>query len=119
MLHLAFAAGLRVSELVGLRLDQIDRQTLSSVHVMGKGRRERVLPLWKETAAAVKAWLRVRPASAARELFLNARAQAMTRSGFEYILEKHVGTAARSTPSIANKRVSPHVLRHYVACLTM
>ena len=61
MLHLAFAAGLRVSELVGLRLDQIDRQTLSSVHVMGKGRRERVLPLWKETAAAVKAWLESAP----------------------------------------------------------
>jgi len=41
MLHLAFAAGLRVSELVSLRLDQIDRQTVASIHVMGKGRRER------------------------------------------------------------------------------
>lgn len=59
MLHLA-AAGMRVSELVGLRLNQIDRQTMASVHIMGKGRRERVLPLWKETAAAVKAWLNVR-----------------------------------------------------------
>jgi integrase/recombinase XerD len=119
MLHLAFAAGLRVSELVGLRLDQIDRQTLSSVHVMGKGRRERVLPLWKETAAAVKAWLRVRPASAAAELFLNARAQAMTRSGFEYILAKHVATASRAAPTIAGKGVSPHVLRHTCAMHTL
>src|SRR6516164_10734595 len=59
MLHLAFAAGMRVSELVGLRLDQIDR-SLSTVHIIGKGRRERVLPLWKETATAVKAWLKVR-----------------------------------------------------------
>jgi integrase/recombinase XerD len=119
MLHLAFAAGLRVSELVGLQLDQIDRQTLSSVHVMGKGRRERVLPLWKETAPAVKAWLRVRPASAARELFLNARAQAMTRSGFEYILAKHVATASRAAPTIAGKGVSPHVLRHTCAMHTL
>jgi integrase/recombinase XerD len=55
MLHLAFAAGLRVSELVSIRLDQIDRQTVTSIHVMGKGRRERVLPLWKETTAALKA----------------------------------------------------------------
>ena len=119
MLHLAFAAGLRVSELVGLRLDQIDRQTMSSVHIIGKGRRERVLPLWKETAAAVKAWLKVRPASAAPELFLNARAQAMTRSGFEYILAKHVATAARKAPSIAGKGVSPHVLRHTCAMHTL
>jgi integrase/recombinase XerD len=119
MLHLAFAAGMRVSELVGVRLDQIDRQGVSTVHIIGKGRRERVLPLWKETAAAVKAWLNVRPASAAPELFLNARGQAMTRDGFEYILAKHVATATRAVPSIARKRVSPHVLRHTCAMHTL
>jgi site-specific recombinase XerD len=118
MLHLAFAAGMRVSELVGLRLDQIDR-SLSTVHIMGKGRRERVLPLRKETATAVKAWLKVRPVSGSPELFLNARAQAMTRSGFEYILAKHVATAARAAPSIAGKSVSPHVLRHTCAMHTL
>ena len=73
MLHLTFAAGLRVSELVSLRIDQIDRQTVASIHVMGKGRRERVLPLWKETAAALKAWLAVRPASGDAEPFLMRR----------------------------------------------
>ena len=119
MLHLAFAAGMRVSELVGLRLDQIDRQGASIVHIMGKGRRERILPLWKETAAAVRAWLKVRPASAAPELFLNARGQAMTRDGFEYILAKHVATASRAVPSIARKTVSPHVLRHTCAMHTL
>lgn len=119
MLHLAFAAGLRVSELVCVRLDQIDRQDLSSVHIIGKGRRERVLPLWKETAAAVKAWLRVRPASGDPALFLNAKAQAMTRSGFEYLLAKHVATAAGRQPSIAGKRVTPHVLRHTCAMHTL
>jgi integrase/recombinase XerD len=121
MLHLAFAAGLRVSELVGVQVDQIDRQTttMSSLRVIGKGRRERVLPLWKETAAAMKAWLKIRPATSAPELFLNARAQAMSRSGFEYILAKHVKTAARAAPSIAAKRVSPHVLRHTCAMHTL
>jgi integrase/recombinase XerD len=74
MLHLAFAAGMRVSELVGLRLDQIDCEGLATVHIVGKGRRERILPLWKETAVAVRAWQKVRPASTAPELFLNARA---------------------------------------------
>ena len=119
MLYLAFAAGMRVSELVGLRLDQIDRQTMSSVRIMGKGCRERVLPLWKETAVTVKAWLKVRPTSSAPELFLNARAQSMTRSGFEYVLAKHVETAARAVPSIATKSVSPHVLRHTCAMHTL
>jgi site-specific recombinase XerD len=119
MLHLAFAAGMRVSELVGLRLDQIDRQGLATVHILGKGRRERVLPLWKETAVAVKAWLKVRPASTAPELFLNARGQAMTRSGFEYILTKHVATASRAVSSITGKHVSPHVLRHTCAMHTL
>ena len=119
MLHLAFAAGMRVSELVGLRLDQISHQGFATVHIIGKGRRERVLPLWKETAAAVKAWLKVRPDSTAPELFVNARGQAMTRSGFEYILAKHVATASRSVPSIAAKRVSPHVLRHTCAMHTL
>lgn len=119
MLHLAFAAGLRVSELVGLRVDQIDCQVLSSVHVMGKGRRERVLPLWKETATVLKAWLAIRPRDGESELFLNAVGRAMTRSGFEYILAKHVATAARRQPSIADKRVTPHVLRHTCAMHTL
>jgi integrase/recombinase XerD len=119
MLHLAFAAGLRVSELVSLRLDQVNLQTLSSVRVIGKGRRERVLPLWKETGTTIKAWLKVRPVSGAPELFLTARAQAMTRSGFEYVLEKHVATAARTATSLAAKNVSPHVLRHTCAMHTL
>jgi integrase/recombinase XerD len=103
MLHLAFAAGLRVSELISLRLDHLDGQTCSSIHVMGKGRRERVLPLWKDTTAALRAWLSVRPRNSCPELFPDAAGRAMTRSGFEYILAKHVATAARSEPSIAQK----------------
>lgn len=119
MLHLAFAAGLRVSELVGLRLDQLERGSAPCIHVMGKGRRERVLPLWKETAAAITAWLRARAPDGDPELFLNAAGRAMTRSGFEYILAKHVAVAAKRQPSIAGKRVTPHVLRHSCAMHTL
>ena len=57
MLHLCFAAGLRVSELVGLNLSQLELQPQQTIHVIGKGRRERVLPLWKETATVLRAWL--------------------------------------------------------------
>jgi site-specific recombinase XerD len=115
MLHLAFSTGLRVSELVGLRLDQLDLQGPRTIHVIGKGRRERMLPLWKEGVVALRAWLAVRQQRQDGALFLNAAGLTMTRSGFEYILGKHVATAARSLPSIATKRVTPHVLRHSCA----
>ena len=60
MLHLCFAGGLRVSELVGLPLANLSLQRTPSIRVHGKGRRERCLPLWKETAADLRAWLAVR-----------------------------------------------------------
>jgi site-specific recombinase XerD len=115
MLHLCFAAGLRVSELMGVRLADVTLHPHASVVVHGKGRRERCLPLWKVTAAALRAWWAVRGSVSTPEFFVNARGQAMTRSGFEYILEKHVAAAAASCPSLATKRVSPHVLRHTCA----
>jgi len=119
MLQLAFAAGLRISELVGLRLDQLERGPTPCVHVMGKGRRERILPLWKQPVSAITAWLKARAPNGDPELFLNAAGHAMTRSGFEYILAKHVAAAAKSQPSIAAKRVTPHVLRHSCAMHTL
>jgi len=119
MLYLAFAAGLRVSELTSLRLDQLDDPDCSSIHVMGKGRRERILPLWKETAKALKIWLAIRRRDGDPELFLNAGGRAMTRSGFAYILAKHAAAAAREQPSIAKKRVTPHVLRRTCAMHTL
>ena len=119
MLHLAFAAGLRVSELIGLRRDELTLHPHPSVHVRGKGRRERELPLWKETAAVLRAWRAIRGEYPAPELFLNANGEPMTRSGFEYILNKHVEVAAKKQPSLARKRISPHVLRHTCAMHTL
>jgi integrase/recombinase XerD len=115
MLHLCFAGGLRVSELTGLRLADLSLQPHASVLVRGKGRRQRCLPLWKETASALRAWLAVRGTVLVPELFINARGEPMTRSGFEYILRKHTHTAAKRCPSLSAKRVSPHVLRHTCA----
>ena len=119
MLHLCFAGALRVSELTGLRTEDLTFQPHPSVLVHGKGRRERCLPLWKETTSALRAWSAVRGKVLAPELFLNARREPMTRSGFEYILRKHAKTAAARCPSLLTKHVSPHVLRHYLPFLTM
>jgi len=115
MLHLCFAAGLRVSELIGLQMADLRLQPDASIRVEGKGRKERCLPLWKQTATAVRAWLAVRGTVPSSHLFVNARGEVMTRSGFEYILGKHARAAAAVCPSLSHKRVSPHVLRHTCA----
>lgn len=120
MLHLALTAGLRVSELVSLRVDEIEFEgRYVNIRVRGKGRKERIVTLWKSVADVLRAWLVLRSDAAAPELFLNAWGRAMTRSGFERVLDKHVLAAGARCPSLQSKRISPHALRHYVPSLTM
>src|SRR6266568_1841225 len=115
MLHLCFAAGLRVSELVGLPLENLSLQPTPSIRVLGKGRKERCLPLWKETATDLRAWLAVRGPMRVPELFVNTEGTAMTRAGFKYILNKHACDAAETCSSLTGRSVSPHQLRHSCA----
>jgi site-specific recombinase XerD len=119
MLHLCFACALRVSELVGLPLENLSLQRTPSILVRGKGRKERCLPLWKETAADLRAWLAVRGSVPVPELFVNAEGAAMTRAGFEYVLDKHVRVAAQACTSLTGRSVSPHQLRHSCAVLML
>jgi len=118
MLHLAVCAGLRVSELTGLRLDDVAPQS-ASIHVIGKGRRERALPLWKTTAVALRAWLAIRGPAATPELFVNARGEPFSRWGVAYILRRHTKTADRKCSTLHGKQVSPHVLRHTSAMIVL
>ncbi len=94
MLHLCFACGLRVSELLELPLEGLFLRHPPSIRVCGKGRRERCLPLWKETASDMRAWLAVRGPVRTPELFVNVAGDSMTRAAFEYVLEKLVRVAA-------------------------
>ena len=113
MIHVAMTAGLRVSELVALRLDEVSFQSrYVDIHVRGKGRKERILSLWKEVSDSVRTWMAVRGPVQVPELFLNARGNPMTRAGFEYLLAKHAETACNVCPSLRGKSVSPHGLRH-------
>ncbi len=89
------------------------------MHIQGKGRKQRVLPLWKQTAADLRAWLAIRGNAPVPELFLNARRLSITRFGFEYVLKKHAQAAMKSCPSLQSKRISPHVLRHSSAILVL
>jgi len=116
MLHLAFTGGLRVSELVGLRVgDATFRAGYVDIRVMGKGRKQRILTLWKTVAASLRAWLSIRGDVSVPELFVNARAQPLTRSGFKHILKKYLPAATYQCPSLKTKRLSPHVCRHTCA----
>jgi site-specific recombinase XerD len=119
MLHLTYAAGLRASELLSLRLTDFPERSLATIHIIGKGRRERVLPLWRETQVVLRAWLAIRPNVPAAEVFLNRDREPMTRDGFAHRLALHVTTAAVKRPSIAGKHVTPHVLRHSCAMHTL
>jgi integrase/recombinase XerD len=120
MLHLCYTAGLRVSELVSLPMAGLSLSPSPVIRVTGKGRRERALPIWKETTNDLREWIALRvPKPGVGELFLNARGLPMTRSGFEAVLAKHVITASICCPSLASKHVSPHVLRHSCALMIL
>ncbi len=115
MLHVCFAAGLRVAELLTLPLAAVTWHPTPTIHIQGKGRRHRALPLWKQTAEDVRAWLAVRGEVALPELFFSTQGRAMTRVGFAYLLRKYVQQATPVCPSLREKKVSPHVLRHTCA----
>ena len=119
MLHVAFAAGLRVSELVGLRLEDVTLRPDASILIRGKGRRERVQPLWKETATVLRAWLAVRGDVPVPELFVNAKGLQMSRWRFAYVLREAVNIASKSRPELLDKQISPNVLRHSIAMLAL
>ena len=120
MLYLGLTGGLRVSELVGLRLDDVQFQDrYVEIRVRGKGRKERALLLWKQVGDAIRAWLAIRGQTASPELFVAATSHPMSRSGFEYVLRKHIRTAAVACPSLAARSISPHTLRHTCALDTL
>lgn len=115
ILQLAVESGLRVSELTGLACADVVLRHGPFVRCVGKGRKERVTPLSRTTAAAMEEWLRERDGGPDDPLFVTRRGERLGRAGVARLLDKHVGTAARQCPSLATKTVSPHVLRHTAA----
>lgn len=115
ILLVAIQCGLRLSELTGMCRNAVFLGTGAHVRVLGKGRKERATPLTRETAAVLKAWLREIPDSADAIVFPSARGTRLSSDGIEYLLAKYVVIAAKACPSLAHKRVTPHVLRHTAA----
>jgi site-specific recombinase XerD len=117
LLALTYQTGARVQEIISLRASDLQLDTQAHVRIWGKGRKERIVPLWPQTAAIVRKWLAEReidPRSSA-PVFVNRDGNPLTRWGVRYILKKYATAAKASCPSIAKKRIHPHVLRHTAA----
>jgi site-specific recombinase XerD len=115
LLLVALQTGLRVSELIGLRCQDVVLDTGAHVRCTGKGRKTRCIPLRKEVVVALRQWLRERNGQPADAVFTNARGQVLSRDGVQYILSQQVIKAREKCPALKTKRVSPHVLRHSTA----
>jgi site-specific recombinase XerD len=119
LILLAVQTGLRLSELTGLRQQDLHLATGAHVRVIGKGRKERCTPLSRNTRTVLAAWMKELPKLSDQPLFPNARGSRLSAHGVHYLLAKHVATASSTCPSLKHKRVSPHVLRHYLPRPTM
>jgi integrase/recombinase XerD len=115
LLLLAVQTGLRLSELIGLNRDAIHLGTGAHVRCTGKGRKERCTPLTTHARCALKAWLREPVLRGATALFPNVHGGRLSADSVQSLLEKYVRIAIERCPSLASKRVSPHVLRHTAA----
>ena len=114
-LLLTVQTGLRLSELTGLRHEDAHLGVGPYVHVVGKGRKERCIPLTKQTVVVLQAWLKEPTLGEGPFLFPNRRGGRLSNDGVQYLLAKHVAIAVEGCPSLRSKRVSPHVLRHTAA----
>jgi site-specific recombinase XerD len=106
-----YNAGARVSEIASLRRQHVVFGPTCYVHLHGKGRKERSIPLWPKTAQILKEWFREIDAMA----FPSVRRAPMTRLAIHLLLRKAVQAASTRCPSLRSKRVSPHVIRHGTA----
>jgi site-specific recombinase XerD len=110
-----YNTGARVSEAASLRRDDLSDGQPRSVRIRGKGRKERLVPLWKQTSALLTQWLKRLGPDPGGPLFPNARSHPLSRSGIEERLAVAARLAMASCPSLRGKAVSPHTMRHTTA----
>jgi site-specific recombinase XerD len=115
LLMLACQTGLRATELTQLSVGDAHLGTGAHVSCLGKGRKQRITPLTTGTATVVAAWLTERAGLPADPLFVTRRGTALSRDALERRVAKHAATAALSCPTLREKKISPHVMRHSAA----
>jgi integrase/recombinase XerD len=115
LLALAVATGLRVSELTALTIADVHLGTGAHVRCLGKGRKQRITPLSAEVGAVLRAWLAEHPGRPADPLFATRRGTPLSPDAVQQRLTIHATTAAATCPTLASKKLTPHVLRHTAA----
>jgi integrase/recombinase XerD len=112
-----FNAGARVQEIVALRVANLRLEAPPHLRLLGKGRKERICPLWSQTAELLRALLLERGGQPRpdQSLFVNHRGEPLTRFGVRYIPAKYCAQARETTPTLATKRLHPHSMRHSTA----
>lgn len=115
LLRISFNTGARVQEVLDIRADGLQLDRPSFVRLHGKGRKERLCPLWPETVESIRNLLRTTPGSDGFPILRNHCGGPMTRFGIRYLLRRYAERARRSAPTIAAKRVHPHTCRHTAA----
>jgi integrase/recombinase XerD len=113
LLLFLYNTGARVSEALALRACDLRLERPRQVRLLGKGQKERICPLWSETASALRRIIQI--GRAEEVLFRNNRGEPLTRDGVAYLLAKYVRLAAQQAPALAKRRVTPHVMRHSCA----
>ena len=116
LMALMTSTGLRVSETLSLCFEDVDLHGPAHVRCTGKGRKQRLTPLDAPVAAILRDWAKECQARPQEPLFPNSRHRGhLSRDAVEYLIQKHVKVAQEHCPSLAGKRVTPHVLRHSCA----
>jgi integrase/recombinase XerD len=113
LLLFLYNTGARVSEALAVRAGDLRLERPRQVRLLGKGSKERICPLWPDTASALRRLLATGVAE--ERLFRSARGVPLTRDGVAYLLGKYVRRAAEHTPALRTRRVTPHVMRHSCA----
>ena len=116
LLHMLYNTGARVSEIIGVRVADVLLDGVACVHLHGKGRKQRTMPLWRSTAKAVRTWLKLNPAlMTTSPLLPNRDGHQMTRTNVAQRLALAVTAATPGMPSLRDRQISPHTIRHTTA----
>jgi integrase/recombinase XerD len=114
-----YNSGARASEVINLRCAQVNFGSNTYVQLHGKGRKDRTVPLWPQTARVLQRWFHELEATADSLAFPTIRRTLLSADALNHLLQRAVQRASTECPSLLTKRVTPHVIRHYVTFLTM
>lgn len=115
LLTFLYNTGARVSEALAVRLEDLSLRYPKQVILHGKGKKNRICPLWRETVSALQRLPTVCEGQPGGLIFRNRRGEPLTRNGVAYLLRKYTTLAARKVPSLRRRRITPHVARHSAA----